>query len=35
MSLASSNGEGHVDTAKNIVGVGLAIEKSLALVIAL
>jgi hypothetical protein len=34
-SLAGSNGEGHVDAAENIVGVGLAIEQSLAFIVTL
>jgi hypothetical protein len=34
-ALAGSHREGHVDTSKDIVGVGLSVEQSLALVITL
>jgi hypothetical protein len=35
VTLASSNGESHVDTAKDVVGVGLAIEESLTFIVTL
>jgi hypothetical protein len=35
MTLASSDGESHVDTAKDVVRVGLAVEESLAFIITL
>ncbi len=35
MTLAGSNREGHVDTTKNVVGVGLGVEQSLTLEISL
>jgi hypothetical protein len=35
MSLAGSNRESHVDTSKDIVGVGLAVEESLTFIVTL
>jgi hypothetical protein len=30
-----ANGESHVDTSKNVIGVGLAVEQSLAFIVTL
>jgi hypothetical protein len=35
VTLAGSNGESHVDAAKDVVGVGLAIEESLSFIVTL
>jgi hypothetical protein len=35
VTLASSDGESHVDTAKDVVWVGLAIEESLTFIVTL
>jgi hypothetical protein len=35
VTLAGSNGKSHVDTAKDVVGAGLAIEESLTFIVTL
>jgi hypothetical protein len=35
MSGSRANGEGHVDTSKDVVGVSLAVEQSLAFIVTL